>query len=134
MPTDLVFPIQVVLAFVTMGLLARWYVAPRLAGLPREIALQPLLAVQTVRYIGLGFLAPALVRPSLAQTFAVPAALGTLKDPAAKYYLALRLSLPRKVGMIIAANPSTLDTEAARKQIATILTITTELELQLSRV
>src|SRR5205809_1454872 len=77
MSTDLIFPTQVVLALVTIGLLARWYVAPRLAGLPRESALQPLLVVQTFRYIGLGFLAPALVRPSLAQTFAVPAALGT---------------------------------------------------------
>src|SRR5207247_5508386 len=77
MSTDLIFPTQVILAFVTIGLLARWYVAPRLAGLPRESALQPLLVVQTFRYIGLGFLAPALVRPSLAQTFAVPAALGT---------------------------------------------------------
>jgi len=77
MSTDLIFPAQVVLAFLTMSLLARWYVAPRLAGLPRESALQPLLAVQTFRYIGLGFLAPALVRPSLAQSFAVPAALGT---------------------------------------------------------
>src|SRR5204863_9429330 len=77
MSTDLIFPTQVVLAFVTIGLLARWYVAPRLAGLPRESALQPLLVVQTFRYIGLGFLAPALVRPSLAQTFAISAALGT---------------------------------------------------------
>lgn len=77
MSTELVFPAQVVLAFITMGMLARWYVAPRLARLPRESALQPLLVVQTFRYIGLGFLAPALVRPSLAQTFAVPAALGT---------------------------------------------------------
>jgi FtsH-binding integral membrane protein len=75
--TDLVFPAQVVLAFLVMGLLARWYVAPRLAALPRDTALQPLLVVQTFRYIGLGFLAPALVRPALAQTFAVPAALGT---------------------------------------------------------
>jgi hypothetical protein len=31
-----------------------------------------------------------------------------MKDPAAKYYVALRLSVPRKVGMIIAANPSTV--------------------------
>jgi hypothetical protein len=77
MSTELIFPAQVVLAFITMGMLARWYVAPRVARLPRESALQPLLVVQTFRYIGLGFLAPALVRPSLAQTFAVPAALGT---------------------------------------------------------
>ena len=40
--------------------------------------------------------------------YCVPASVGTVKDPAAKYYLALRLSLPRRVGMIIAANPSTL--------------------------
>jgi hypothetical protein len=40
--------------------------------------------------------------------YCVPACVGRVKDPAAKYYLALRLSLPRPVGMIIAANPSTL--------------------------
>lgn len=40
--------------------------------------------------------------------YCVPAAVGKVKEPAAKYYLALRLSLPRRVGMIIAANPSTL--------------------------
>src|SRR5262245_23074875 len=40
--------------------------------------------------------------------YCVPACAAKVKEPAAKYYLALRLSLPRKVGMIIAANPSTL--------------------------
>jgi hypothetical protein len=40
--------------------------------------------------------------------YCVPACVGRVKDPAAKYYLALRLSLPRRVGLIIAANPSTL--------------------------
>jgi hypothetical protein len=40
--------------------------------------------------------------------YCIPACAAKVKDPAAKYYLALRLSLPRKVGMIIAANPSTL--------------------------
>jgi hypothetical protein len=75
--TELIFPAQVVLGLVTMGLLARWFVAPRLVGLPRETALQPLLAVHTLRYIGLVFLAPAATGPSLAQTFAVPAGLGT---------------------------------------------------------
>jgi hypothetical protein len=76
-PTELVFPAQVALGLITWGLLARWFLAPRLAGLPREVALQPLLAVQAVRYIGLVFLAPAAAGPSLAQSFAVPAALGT---------------------------------------------------------
>jgi GH3 auxin-responsive promoter len=40
--------------------------------------------------------------------YCVPGAVGKVKDPTAKYYIALRLSLPRRVGMIIAANPSTL--------------------------
>jgi hypothetical protein len=38
----------------------------------------------------------------------VPACVSQVKDVTAKYYLILRLSLPRKVGMIIAANPSTV--------------------------
>ena len=77
MSTELIFPAQVVLGLVTMSLLARWFVAPRLVGLPRESALQPLLAVHTLRYIGLVFLAPAATGPSLAQSFALPAGLGT---------------------------------------------------------
>jgi hypothetical protein len=40
--------------------------------------------------------------------YCVPGSVGKVKDATAKYYVALRLSLPRKVGMIIAANPSTL--------------------------
>jgi hypothetical protein len=40
--------------------------------------------------------------------YCVPGIVGKVKDPLAKYYLALRLSIPRKVGMIIAANPSTM--------------------------
>jgi hypothetical protein len=40
--------------------------------------------------------------------YCVPAAAGTIGDVRAKYYTALRLSLGRHVGMLIAANPSTL--------------------------
>ena len=40
--------------------------------------------------------------------YCVPGCVGRIKDPPAKYYAVLRLSLPRSVGMIIAANPSTL--------------------------
>jgi hypothetical protein len=40
--------------------------------------------------------------------YCAPSATSRIKDAAAKYYVVLRLSLPRRVGMIIAANPSTL--------------------------
>lgn len=75
--TTVIFPTQVVLGLLTWGLLAKWFVAPRLAALPVPSALQPLLAVQSFRYVGLSFLAPAAVSPALAPSFAVPAAVGT---------------------------------------------------------
>ena len=40
--------------------------------------------------------------------YAVPALAGTIKDSRSRYYLALRLSLPRPCAMFLAANPSTL--------------------------
>src|SRR5438132_11886699 len=40
--------------------------------------------------------------------YCIPACVGRVKDAAAKYYLMLRLSVARQVGMVIAANPSTL--------------------------
>jgi hypothetical protein len=40
--------------------------------------------------------------------YCMPAAASRIHDTQAKYYTMLRLSLPRKVGMLIAANPSTL--------------------------
>lgn len=40
--------------------------------------------------------------------YSVPACIARIKDPRSKYYAVLLLSIPRKVGMIIAANPSTL--------------------------
>ncbi|TMB64080.1 MAG: hypothetical protein E6I57_01560 [Chloroflexi bacterium] len=75
--TNPVFPIQVLLALITFTLLARWFVAPRLAGLPLETALQPLLAFHALRYIGLVFLAPGVPSPDLPQSFAAPAGIGT---------------------------------------------------------
>jgi hypothetical protein len=47
-------------------------------------------------------------RPFIRWLYCVPPCVGRVKDATAKYYLALRLSLYRHVGMIIAANPSTL--------------------------
>src|SRR4051795_3375181 len=40
--------------------------------------------------------------------YCMPAAASPIKDTHAKYYVALRLSLGRPVGMVLAANPSTL--------------------------
>ena len=73
-----IFGLQVLLSFLVYGLAARWYVAPRLAPLPLESALQPLLALHATRHIGMVFLVPTVVGPALPAAFAVPAAYGDL--------------------------------------------------------
>jgi hypothetical protein len=40
--------------------------------------------------------------------YVAPACLGRVKDARSKYYAAMRLALPRKVGLVVAANPSTV--------------------------
>jgi hypothetical protein len=40
--------------------------------------------------------------------YCVPGCTGRIKDTRAKYYVCLRLSLPRRVALVVAANPSTL--------------------------
>lgn len=47
-------------------------------------------------------------KPYIRWLYLVPACTGRIKDTHAKYYAALRLSMPRHVGWIVAANPSTL--------------------------
>lgn len=73
-----VFGLQVALSFVGYGFVAKWYVSPRLATLPLEVALQPLLVLHAFRHLGMVFLVPTVVGPSLPTSFAMPAAYGDL--------------------------------------------------------
>jgi hypothetical protein len=73
-----IFGLQVVLSLVGYSLIARFYVAPRLAALPLPAALTPLLLLHAFRHLGMVFLVPAVVGPELPPAFAVPAAYGDL--------------------------------------------------------
>jgi hypothetical protein len=73
-----IFGLQVLLSFVVYGLVARWYVQPRLAPLPLEAALQPLLVLHALRHMGMVFLVSTVVGPALPASFAIPAAYGDL--------------------------------------------------------
>jgi hypothetical protein len=55
------FGLQFSLALVGYALLAWWYVEPRLARLPRELALVPLVWVHVFRFVGGTVLAPGSV-------------------------------------------------------------------------
>jgi hypothetical protein len=73
-----VFGLQVLLSLIGYGLIAKWYVTPWLATLPRARALVPLLFPHAFRHLGLVFLVPAVVAPTLPAAFAGPAAYGDL--------------------------------------------------------
>jgi len=78
MNSQQIFGLQVLLSFLVYGLVAKWYVTPRLAPLPLETALQPLLVLHALRHLGMVFLVPTVVGPALPAPFAVPAAYGDL--------------------------------------------------------
>jgi hypothetical protein len=63
------FGIQFTLSLLAYSLIAWWYVVPRLAGLPRELALVPLLWVHAFRIVGGTILAPGAVGPGVPMEF-----------------------------------------------------------------
>ena len=73
-----IFGLQFVLSLVLYGLLARWYVAPRLALLPLTSALTPLLFLHASRFLGMVFLVPSVTGGPLPSEFAASAAYGDL--------------------------------------------------------
>jgi len=63
------FGIQFTVSLVVYSLIAFWYVAPRLWGLPLELALAPLLWVHAFRIVGGTILAPGSVGPGVPMEF-----------------------------------------------------------------
>ena len=78
MSTFQIFGLQFLLSLIVYALIARWYLAPRLATLPLASALMPLLLLHASRHLGMVFLVPTVVGPSLPPAFAIPAAYGDL--------------------------------------------------------
>lgn len=78
MRVEALFGLSVLLSFVAYVVIAKMYVWPRLLGMRREDAFTPLVVPHTFRFIGLSFLVPGVVSPSLPAGFAIPAAYGDL--------------------------------------------------------
>src|SRR6267143_449516 len=72
------FGIQFTLSLVAYLLIAFWYVVPRLSGLPRELALVPLLWVHAFRTVGGTILAPGAVGPGVPMEFRTMIGFGDL--------------------------------------------------------
>jgi hypothetical protein len=73
-----ILPLSIVLGLLSYSLIAKWYVMPRLAALPRADALTPLLLLHSFRYIGMAFLISGVTLEVLDSRFATPAAYGDL--------------------------------------------------------
>jgi hypothetical protein len=78
MDMQAVFGLSILMSFVAFGLVTKLCVWPRLRNLARDDALLPLVLPHTFRFVGLSFLVPGVVSPSLSSAFAVPAAYGDL--------------------------------------------------------
>ncbi len=69
MPPIVLFGIQFTLSLAAYGLLAWWYLAPRLAPLPREVALVPLVWIHVFRVVGGTILAPGATDAAVPMDF-----------------------------------------------------------------
>ena len=72
------FGLSVLMSFLAFGIVTKLYIWPWLRGMPREDSLLALVVPHTFRFIGLSFLVPGVVSPSLSADFAAPAAYGDL--------------------------------------------------------
>src|SRR5262245_51038934 len=78
MDVQALFGISILMSFAAFGIVTALYVWPRIRALPREDALVALLVPHTFRFVGLSFLVPGVVAPTLPSALATPAAYGDL--------------------------------------------------------
>jgi hypothetical protein len=72
------FGLSVLMSFLAFGIVTKLYIWPRLRVMSRQDSLTALVVLHTFRFIGLSFLVPGVVSPSLSSDFAAPAAYGDL--------------------------------------------------------
>ena len=76
--TLLPFAASLAFSLLAWGAVCLNYVWPRIRELPLHAAARPILHLHLFRYIGLAFIVPGVVGPSLPAAFAAPAAYGDL--------------------------------------------------------
>lgn len=74
-PLD-IFGLQFAISVVVFALVAKWYVAPWLAGKPANQALSVLILPHTLRHVGLTFMVPGMTAATIPTSFAAAAGYG----------------------------------------------------------
>ena len=101
MNSGALFGLSVLMNFVASGIVTKLYIWPRLRIMDRDDAIVSLVAPHMfLRFIGLSFLVPGVVSPSLPAAFAVPAAYGDLV--AGILAVATTIALSRRASWAIA--------------------------------
>jgi hypothetical protein len=72
------FGLSVLMSFIAFGIVTKLYIRPQLSVVRPGDALTELVVVPTFRFVGLSFLIPGVVSPSLPSAFATSAAYGDL--------------------------------------------------------
>jgi hypothetical protein len=78
MNTRALFGLSLLMSFLAFGLVTAFYIWPELKVMAAASALTALLVVHAYRFVGLSFLVPGVVSPSLPASFTRPAAYGDL--------------------------------------------------------
>lgn len=78
MNVRILFGLSVLLSFAAWGIVAALYLWPQTRSMTPKLAVMVLMAPHMFRFVGLSFLLPGVVSPSLPAEFARPAAYGDL--------------------------------------------------------
>jgi hypothetical protein len=78
MTPEALFGLSILVSLAAYAVVAAAYIWPWLRTMPRDEAFKLLAVPHMFRFVGLSFLIPGVVSPSLASEFAVPAAYGDL--------------------------------------------------------
>lgn len=102
MDTLVIFGLQFVMSLILFSLLAKWFLAPWLREKTQSQALFWLTLPHATRYVGMVFLVPGIVSPSLADSFATAAAYGDLAASvfALVVLIALRNRWPGTIALV----------------------------------
>jgi hypothetical protein len=102
MPPIVLFGIQFTFSLAAYALIAWWYVTPRLAGLPREVALVPLVWIHAFRIVGGTILAPGAVDAAVPADFRTMIGYGDVATAvvALLALIALRRRLPVAIALV----------------------------------
>jgi hypothetical protein len=93
MNSDAIIGLSVLLCFIAFSIVAKNFITPRLQALSREDAIKALAAPHMFRFVGLAFLMPGVVSPTLSPAFANPAAYGDLAAAILAMIVVLGLSV-----------------------------------------